>query len=160
MKKFLLLLPLLLAGTSVMADQPRLAVVSLEQAQRMVATAVTECNAQGYAVSAAVVDRSGVLTAFARHEQAGPHTVGSAQRKAFTAASLGRPTGELASAIAANAEIDGLRDMHPDILILEGGLPLKAGDEKIGGIGVGGAPGGQLDAACAQAAIDKVLGGA
>jgi len=160
MKKSLLCLPLLLIGTQVLAEQPRLAVIGVDQAQALAAAAVSECKSQGYAVSAAVVDRSGVLTAFARNEQAGPHTVTSAQGKAFTAASMGRPTGDIAKAVAGNGELDGLRQMHPNLLILDGGLPLKAGDEKLGGIGVGGAPGGHLDAACAQAAIDKVLGGA
>ncbi|MFC6673219.1 GlcG/HbpS family heme-binding protein [Marinobacterium aestuariivivens] len=157
MKK-LMLIPLLLAGSHALADQPRLAVVSHDQARELAAAAVAECQAQGYAVSAAVVDRSGVLAGFSRHEQAGPHTVTSAQGKAFTAASMGRPTGDIAKAVAGNAELEGLRDMHPNLLILNGGLPLKVGDAKIGGIGVGGAPGGHLDAACAQAAIDKVLG--
>ena len=37
-----------------------------------------------------------------------------------------------------------------------GRLPIKVGDETIGGIGVSGAPGGQNDEACAQAGIAKV----
>lgn len=158
MKK-MMFAPLLLVATQAFAAQSQLAVVGHDQAQALAAAAVAECQAQGYAVSAAVVDRSGVLSAFVRHEQAGPHTVTSAQGKAFTAASMGRATGDIAKAVAGNAELEGLRDMHPKLLILDGGLPLMAGDAKIGGIGVGGAPGGHLDAACAQAAIDKVLGG-
>jgi uncharacterized protein GlcG (DUF336 family) len=50
----------------------------------------------------------------------------------------------------------GLREMNENILILGGGLPIKAGDEVIGGIGVGGAPGGEKDEACAQAGIEKI----
>ena len=46
--------------------------------------------------------------------------------------------------------------MNEKILILGCGLPIKAGDEVIGGIGVGGAPGGHLDEACARAGIDKI----
>ena len=42
----------------------------------------------------------------------------------------------------------------PGFLLLAGGLPVKEGDEVIGAIGIGGAPGGHLDEACAQAAID------
>ncbi len=43
----------------------------------------------------------------------------------------------------------------PGFLLLAGGLPVKEGDEEvIGAIGIGGAPGGHLDEACAQAAID------
>jgi uncharacterized protein GlcG (DUF336 family) len=52
--------------------------------------------------------------------------------------------------------IAGLREMNEQILILGGGLPIKAGEEVIGGIGVGGAPGGEKDEACAQAGIDTI----
>jgi uncharacterized protein GlcG (DUF336 family) len=56
-----------------------------------------------------------------------------------------------------NPATEGLRDMDDDILILGGGLPIVLNDLVIGGIGVGGAPGGDLDEACAQAGIDKIL---
>jgi uncharacterized protein GlcG (DUF336 family) len=42
------------------------------------------------------------------------------------------------------------------VLLLGGGLPIQAGNEVIGAIGVGGAPGGNLDEACAQARIDRI----
>jgi uncharacterized protein GlcG (DUF336 family) len=41
-------------------------------------------------------------------------------------------------------------------LTLGGGVPIKVGDEVIGAVGVGGAPGGHLDEACAVAAIKQV----
>ena len=44
----------------------------------------------------------------------------------------------------------------PGFLLLGGGVPIKAGDEVIGAVGVGGAPGGHLDEQCAMAGIDKV----
>jgi uncharacterized protein GlcG (DUF336 family) len=37
-----------------------------------------------------------------------------------------------------------------------GALPIKAGQETIGAVGVSGAPGGDKDEACAKAGIDKV----
>jgi uncharacterized protein GlcG (DUF336 family) len=46
--------------------------------------------------------------------------------------------------------------MNANILILGGGLPIEIGGEVVGGIGVGGAPGGHLDAACAQAGLDSI----
>jgi len=36
------------------------------------------------------------------------------------------------------------------------GLPIKVGDDVIGGVGVSGAPGGDKDEACSKAGIDKV----
>lgn len=53
--------------------------------------------------------------------------------------------------------MEGLRQMDPQLLIL-GGLPIVVNDGVVGGIGVGGAPGGHLDEACAQAGIDAILG--
>lgn len=127
-------------------------------AQEAVTTAMESCRQQGFHVSAAVVDQGGNLRAFLRDNEAGPHTVSSAQRKAFTAVSLKTPTAQLSEAIAKNPAAAGLRDMDDRILILGGGLPIKAGNEVIAGIGVGGAPSGDRDAACAQAGIDKIAG--
>ena len=82
----------------------------------------------------------------------------SSRKKAYTAASLRRPTSEFAELIAKNPAVQGLRDMNEDILILGGGLPINMGGEVVGGIGVGGAPGGHLDDACAQAGLNIISG--
>ena len=37
-----------------------------------------------------------------------------------------------------------------------GGLPIKAGEDTIGGIAAAGAPGGDKDEACAAAGVDKI----
>ena len=44
----------------------------------------------------------------------------------------------------------------PGFLLLGGGVPIKAGNEVIGAVGIGGAPGGHLDEQCALAALDKI----
>jgi uncharacterized protein GlcG (DUF336 family) len=80
----------------------------------------------------------------------------SSTGKAFKSASMGRPTAQLAKLIKDRPELAGLRDMDPRLVILGGGLPIKIGDELVGGIGVGGAPGGHLDEACAQAGLKKI----
>ena len=121
-----------------------------------VEAALAACEQQGYRVSAAVVDRAGLIRALIRGDGAGPHTLDSSSRKAYTAASLRGSTEELSKMVAANPAVGGLREMNETILILGGGLPIKAGDEVIGGIGVGGAPGGDKDEACAQAGIEKI----
>ncbi|MCE7984584.1 MAG: hypothetical protein DYG89_25710 [Caldilinea sp. CFX5] len=119
--------------------------------------ALAQCEADGYRVSVAVVDRSGELKVLLKGDGAGPHTVNSSRGKAFTAASLGRATGELATMIAENPAVAGLRNMDERMLILAGGLPIVVNEVVVGGIGVGGAPGGNLDEACAQAGIDQML---
>jgi uncharacterized protein GlcG (DUF336 family) len=118
--------------------------------------AIAACEQQGYRVSVAVVDRAGLVRALIRGDGAAPHTLDSSSRKAYTAASLQRSTEELTKMVAGNPTAAGLRDINDKIIILGGGLPIKAGDEVIGGIGVGGAPGGDKDEACAQAGLDKI----
>lgn len=131
--------------------------ISMKAAQKVVKKAVKKCSQDGFNVSAAVVDASGVLVAHLRADGAGPHTVTSAFRKAFTSASLRRSTGELANLVVNVPTTEGLRDMNDNLLLLQGGLPITgAGGEVIGGVGVGGAPGGQFDEACAQQAIDSL----
>lgn len=117
--------------------------------------AVSACAADGYNVSAAVVDRAGVVRALLRADNAGPHTVNAARDKAFTSVSARIPTSVMVENIQKNqgaaqlVAIDGF-------LVLAGGVPVKIGKETIGAVGVGGAPGGHLDEACANAAIAKI----
>ena len=44
----------------------------------------------------------------------------------------------------------------PNVVAVGGGVPIKAGNEVIGGVGVSGAPGGDKDEVCANAGIAKV----
>jgi len=140
------------------AELPKQAYLPLDIAASAASAAIKKCAEDGYHVSVAVVDRSGVLRILLRTDGAGPHTVHSSFRKAYTAASLGRSTQELAAMIKEKPELQGLRDMDSEILILGGGLPIKIEDDVVGGIGVGGAPGGNLDEACARAGLDKIGG--
>ncbi|WP_426416367.1 GlcG/HbpS family heme-binding protein [Aestuariirhabdus sp. LZHN29] len=143
--------------SNVAASLPTQPYLPLDTALALATATLKSCAADGYNVSVTVVDAAGLTRAQLRADKAGPHTLESSRKKAFTSASMGRPTADLAALIKKMPELDGLRDMDPNLLILGGGLPLKVNDEKVGGIGVGGAPGGHLDQACAQAAIDGVL---
>ncbi len=44
----------------------------------------------------------------------------------------------------------------PDTFMVGGGLPVKVGNDTIGAIGVGGAPGSHKDKACAAAGLAKI----
>ena len=44
----------------------------------------------------------------------------------------------------------------PGLVGVGGGVPIRAGNEVIGGVGVSGAPGGEKDEACANAGLAKV----
>lgn len=139
------------------ADElPKESVLPLSMATKALQASLEACKKDGYRVSASIVDRAGVLRAMGRADGAGPHTVESSRKKAYTASSVRRPTSELAELIAKMPALQSLRDMNPDILILGGGLPIEIGGEVVGAIGVGGAPGAHLDDACAQAGLDAI----
>lgn len=146
-------------GQAMAVDLPSRPYLPLAQAQKSAQAALNRCQADGYRVSAAVVDRGGVVLALLRADGAGVHTVDSSRKKAYTAASLGRSTQELAALIVSKPELQALRDMNAEILMLGGGLPVKMGDEVVGGIGVGGAPGAHLDEACAKAGLAAIGAG-
>ncbi|WP_455378981.1 GlcG/HbpS family heme-binding protein [Petrachloros mirabilis] len=137
-------------------ELPKEAVLPLSFAGKAVQAAIEACRKDGYRVSASVVDRAGVLRTMGRADGAGPHTVDSSRKKAYTAASLRRSTTELAELINKVPTLQALREMNESILMLGGGLPIEINGEVVGGIGVGGAPGAHLDDACAQAGLDAV----
>jgi len=127
--------------------------LSLAQANALATSAIQACVAKNYQVPVTVVDRAGVVKAVQRTDNAGPHTVKASEMKAYTALSAKNASGKVMEAAQSNAGAQNMRDI-PGFLLLAGGLPVKEGDEVIGAIGIGGAPGGHLDEACAQAAID------
>lgn len=129
--------------------------MSLEIALELAQGAVQACSADGYNVSAAVVDRGGTLRALLRADNAGVHTPEAARRKAYTSVSARAATSQIAGNVEENPGAAQLVAID-DFLVLAGGVPVKVGDETIGAIGVGGAPGGNLDEACALAAIKQV----
>jgi len=138
------------------AELPTSAYLPLEMAQKAADAAMAKCIKDGYKVSVAVVARSGSTKVLIKGDGSGPHTVGSSTGKAFTSASMGQPTAKLATLIKEKPFLDGLRDMDPRLVILGGGLPIKIEGSLVGGIGVGGAPGGHLDEACAKAGLEAL----
>ena len=135
---------------------PQHAYLPLSLAKQAANSALKKCEEGGYRVSVAVVDEGGTLKVLVRGDGAGPHTIDSSSKKAFTSLSIRRSTGELAELIKKIPTIEAIRDMNEKILILGGGLPITIGGVVVGGIGVGGAPGAHLDEACAQAGLDQI----
>jgi uncharacterized protein GlcG (DUF336 family) len=131
--------------------------ITAQLAHQIALEAVNACAANGYAVSATVVDRAGTVKAVLRADNAGPHTLGSSERKAWTSASAKNTTGAMMTGSQSNPA--GANVVYiPGMLLLAGGVPIKIGTETIGAVGVGGAPGGNLDEQCANAALEKVKG--
>ncbi len=117
--------------------------------------AMESCRKQGYQVAVAVVDRGGLAQVVLRDRFAGAHTLDIATNKAWTAASFRTPTASLAAETQAGKPMSALRN-HPRVLAAAGGLVIEAGGTLLGAIGVSGAPGGEADAACAEAGIKAI----
>ena len=129
--------------------------MSLELAAQIASATVAACSASGYNVSATVVDRAGEVRAVMRADNAGSHTLEASRLKAFTSASAKNATLAMMEGAQKNPAAANLVHI-PGFLLLGGGVPVRVGNEVIGAVGVGGAPGGHLDEQCAVAALDKV----
>ena len=156
MRKLISLSALTLAATVVSAQSVRTEKnMSLELANQIASATVAACTANGYAVTATVVDRAGTVRAVQRADNAGPHTVSASLQKAYTSASAKNTTLAMMEGAQKNPGAANLVNI-PGFLLLGGGVPVKVGTEVIGAVGVGGAPGGHLDEQCAMAALEKV----
>ena len=129
--------------------------LSLELANQIAAAGVAACQANGHAVTVTVVDRAGGVRAVQRADNAGPHTLGASLQKAFTSASAKNSTQAMMEGAQKNPAAANLVHI-PGFLLLGGGVPVKVGNDVIGGVGIGGAPGGHLDEQCAVAALEKL----
>ena len=129
--------------------------LSLDLGNRIAAAGVAACADKGYAVTVAVVDRAGQVRSIQRADNAGPHTLAAAEQKAFTSASARNTTLAMMEMSQKNPGAANLGTI-PGFLLLGGGVPVKAGNEVIGAVGIGGAPGGHLDEQCAMVALDSV----
>ena len=128
--------------------------LSYAMAKTIAETAIDSCAAKGYAVSAVVVDRDGEVIVAMHADNAGPHTMENARRKAYTALSFRTSTAAYAKRYADNNPVVHQQVTLPNVIAIPGGLPVKLGDEVIAGVGVSGSPG--VDEPCVQAGLDKV----
>jgi uncharacterized protein GlcG (DUF336 family) len=116
--------------------------------------AIEACKALGFGTSAVVVvDRAGDTIVALKDDNARPHAMEAARRKAYTARTFGITTTEFQKQIPAQPS---RRDqtLLPNVTGLNGGVPIKLGNEVIAGVGVAGSPG--KDEECASAGLEKV----
>lgn len=117
--------------------------------------ALESCRKQDYQVAVAVVDRAGLTQVLLRDRFAGAHTIEVAANKAWTAASFRTSTMSLAAETQPGRPMSGLRNL-PRFLAAGGGVVIEGGGTFFGAIGVSGGPGGEADAACAQAGLKAI----
>ncbi len=149
----LILMAFCFATPAAAADIVNFKTVSLELARDLAQAAVDACRAEGYQVTAVVVNRSGDAQAMLRDSMAPRYTMQIAREKAEAVILSGVASSEFRR----NRQDIRMEMNHVQgILVLEGGLPIRAGGSMLGALGVSGAPGGDKDEACAQAALNKL----
>ncbi len=142
----------LLAASAASAQLLTQKAIPENMAEEMVQAALAQCRAEGHHISVAVVDNDGLLKAFARDDQTGAQTIDVAQRKAYTAVVMRRTSGEVGKLWASMTP----PPVIPGLIGIAGGVPIKAGNEVIGAIGVSGSSAATTDEACARAGLAKV----
>jgi uncharacterized protein GlcG (DUF336 family) len=135
--------------------------LSAALANELVGESVAACAKNGYKVVAVVVDLDGVRQALLRGDGAPIHSVDNAYYKAYTVASLGlarkeETTKAIAERMAKNPPSSVPQTPLPNVTYAQGAVAITAGGQTIGGLGVSGAPGGNLDEDCARAALAKI----
>ncbi|MES9943580.1 MAG: heme-binding protein [Candidatus Thiodiazotropha sp.] len=125
--------------------------LTLESANSIALGAIEACRKKGIQIGVTVVDRDGIVQAVMRDTIAAQITVPISRMKAFTAANFNAATSALKSrADSPIGRIDGL-------VMSAGGLPVQAGGQLLGAVGVSGAPSGETDEECAQSGIDSII---
>ncbi|MGB8444756.1 MAG: heme-binding protein [Pseudolabrys sp.] len=127
--------------------------ISLAMAPTIAQAAVAQCESMGFKVSVTVADRAGLPIVMLRGDGAGLHTPEGAERKACTARTFSQPSADFVKRLTERPETVGSRQ-YTRVLALAGGLPIKAGSEVVGAVGVSGSSG--KDDVGSQAGIDKV----
>ena len=131
--------------------------ISLPLALNIANAAMAACKADGYDVTAAVVDRAGDLKVLLRADTANPHNADLARRKAYTSRTFKVPSMEVAKRTNGPTDLSGQRFLV-DIIPLGGGVPINVGNDTIGAVGISGSPTQEADEKCANAALASVAG--
>ncbi|MCO7573496.1 heme-binding protein [Pseudomonas chlororaphis] len=140
-----------LAGSALAAPElPRHAELDLTTARQLADASLAQCTAV-----VSVLDRGGNLLVTLRADGVGPHNTVASQRKAYTALSTKTPTRLFAERARNNPEAANLNTL-PELLLLGGGIPLFAGNELVGAMGIAGAGGAAQDEECALKAAQKI----
>ena len=150
-------LALMLASGATCAQEATYNIRTLtpETALKAAQAALKSCRDGGYQVAVAVVDRSGLAQVMLRDRYAGAHTPKTAIGKAWTAVSFRTNTTAMAEMTQSGKPASGIRQL-PNVVMVGGGVLIEGGGSILGGIGVSGAPGGDIDEKCANAGIAAI----
>jgi uncharacterized protein GlcG (DUF336 family) len=130
--------------------------VPIALANEAAMTALNSCTKSGYIVTVVIVDRLGNQRMYIDGDALKSHNE-NAYRKAYTSALRGQSSGEYAKWMAGRATTaNPAIQPDPKFIAAAGALPIIVDGDTIGAIGVGGAPGGDKDEACAAEGLAKI----
>ena len=127
--------------------------IGMELARDIASETIVACRADGYHVSAVVVDRHGLMRAALRDDLAARFTLEIAERKANMTVMAWTESGQFKKA---REDIRQELNHIEGLIVMEGGIRIVSGGFNLGAVGVSGAPGGEKDAACAQQALEEL----
>ena len=111
--------------------------ITLDQARKIAAAADAEARKNGWPVAIAIVDKAGQMVYFQRTDNTQTGSIGIAEDKAVSAATLRRSTKAVQDAVAGGGAGLRLLSMRGASAV-EGGIPITVDGKIIGGIGVSG----------------------
>ena len=126
--------------------------MKMETALRIAQAAIKACRKEGVQIAVTVVDRGGHEQVVLRDVLAMDITLMISKQKAHTAMAFNSALSQMENRFTKPfqvAKIDGL-------VMSAGGIPINIGGSILGGIGVSGAPSGEVDEKCATAGLDAV----
>jgi uncharacterized protein GlcG (DUF336 family) len=146
------------AGTATAQTVVNEATISTDAALTIAHAALAQCRQDGQKVTISVVDHAGREKVRVRDDGASPHSEMHSFRKAYTALTYRMPSGDYGKRFTELRQMGPV--LLPNITTAAGGVPIRSGDRVLGAVGVSGTPGnaggGEHDAKCAEAGIQKV----
>ncbi len=127
--------------------------ISLDMAFTAAKATIDACRKEGVQIAVTIIDRGGHPQVVLRDVLAMDLTLTISRQKAYTAMSFNTPTSGLSGRFTEPFSIGKVKGL----VMSAGGLPINAGGNIFGGIGVSGAPSGKTDEKCAQAGLDAIL---
>jgi uncharacterized protein GlcG (DUF336 family) len=149
---------LLMGGMSPLTADEQPATVNIKRMSLDIAltaahASIAQCRKEGVQIAVTIIDRGGHAQVVLRDVLAMDVSLSISRDKAYTAMSFNSPTGNLQGRFKGAYSVPKTKGL----LIARGGLPINAGGSILGGIGVSGAPSGEIDEKCAQAGLDAIL---
>src|SRR5574341_375841 len=157
----LVLIPSLASARSVLTERTISTAAALEAAR----VALEQCRKDGSRVTVTVLDQAARIKVVLSDDGSSPHGRQHSLNKAYTALTYREPSGDYGKRAASTFPASAGPLKLDMITTAAGGLPISAGKDLVGAIGVSGSrgtketPGDAADARCAQAGIDRIASG-